>query len=215
VGDWRDNKRCGRGVFSWPDGSYYDGEWDSDTRHGKGRLVLAGGFTYDGCWLNNSFDGRGVVVFPSQQRYEGSFKGGMREGRGSITFAEGAVYVFCYTMVLLFCFYVTSLSLSLLFIYCCLLAFSDTTRSLTIIIPLPRSINQSIDNNTHITFVATLTNYRYEGRFREDRLDGQGTIKVTSTVPGAEDGEKLIPIEIQADIRRIHLKAGFGAADSH
>ena len=55
----------------------------------------------------------------------------------------------------------------------------------------------------------------YEGRFREDHLDGQGTIKVSSIVPGCEEGEKLIPIEIQADIRRIHLKAGFGAPEHH
>ena len=53
----------------------------------------------------------------------------------------------------------------------------------------------------------------YEGRFRDDRLDGQGTIKVTRVVPGAEKGERLFPIEIQADIRRVHLKAGFGQDD--
>ena len=56
VGDWRDNKRCGRGVFTWPDGSYYDGEWESDTRHGKGRLVLAGGLEYVFCY---------TIVLPS------------------------------------------------------------------------------------------------------------------------------------------------------
>ena len=55
----------------------------------------------------------------------------------------------------------------------------------------------------------------YEGRFRDDRLDGQGTIKVTRSVPGAEDGERMVPIEIQADMRRIHLKAGFGDGGHH
>ena len=65
----------------------------------------------------------------------------------------------------------------------------------------------------------------YEGRFREDRLDGQGTIvviyfdiiaycdeifQIMNTVPGFDEGEKLVPIQIQADIRRIHFRAGFG-----
>lgn len=55
----------------------------------------------------------------------------------------------------------------------------------------------------------------YEGRFREDRIDGQGTIQVSESMPGVEEGEILIPIQIQADIRRIHLKAGFGADPGH
>jgi hypothetical protein len=37
-----------------------------------------------------------------------------------------------------------------------------------------------------------------------------GTIKVLNTLPGAEDGEIFIPIQVQADIKRIHLRAGFG-----
>ena len=31
-----------------------------------------------------------------------------------------------------------------------------------------------------------------------------------NTVPGFDEGEKLVPIQIQADIRRIHFRAGFG-----
>lgn len=54
----------------------------------------------------------------------------------------------------------------------------------------------------------------YEGRFKEDRFDGQGTIKITDNVPGIEEGEFMIPIHIQADLWRIHLKAGFGH-DTH
>jgi hypothetical protein len=50
----------------------------------------------------------------------------------------------------------------------------------------------------------------YEGRFRDDRIDGQGTLKILETVAGGEEGEQFIPIDIQADLKRIHLKAGFG-----
>lgn len=45
-------------------------------------------------------------------------------------------------------------------------------------------------------------------------MDGQGTVKITKALPGSLPGEVLIPFEIQADIRRIHYRAGFGA-DSH
>lgn len=55
----------------------------------------------------------------------------------------------------------------------------------------------------------------YEGRFREDAIDGQGTLKVSQRVPGANEGEFFIPIEMQADIRRIHHRAGFGAESHH
>jgi hypothetical protein len=45
-------------------------------------------------------------------------------------------------------------------------------------------------------------------------MDGQGTVKISRTVPGSVPGEIFIPFEIQADIRRIHYRAGFGG-DSH
>lgn len=54
----------------------------------------------------------------------------------------------------------------------------------------------------------------YEGRFKEDRFDGQGTLKVHQVVPGATNDELMIPIQVQADFWRIHLRAGFGN-DTH
>jgi hypothetical protein len=32
VGDWRDNRRHGKGAFTWADGSVYDGDWENDNR---------------------------------------------------------------------------------------------------------------------------------------------------------------------------------------
>jgi hypothetical protein len=55
----------------------------------------------------------------------------------------------------------------------------------------------------------------YEGRFRDDKIDGQGTLNMTAITPGAEDGELMIPLHIQADLRRIHTKAGFGDDGHH
>lgn len=33
VGEFKDNKRTGKGAFYWPDGSTYDGEWENDKRY--------------------------------------------------------------------------------------------------------------------------------------------------------------------------------------
>lgn len=57
----------------------------------------------------------------------------------------------------------------------------------------------------------------YEGRFKDDKIDGQGTIKISANVPGnAEEGEQLmVPLQIQSELWRIHMKAGFGVSDGH
>ncbi len=34
------NKRSGKGVFTWPNGSVYDGEFVENMRHGKGESVV-------------------------------------------------------------------------------------------------------------------------------------------------------------------------------
>lgn len=54
----------------------------------------------------------------------------------------------------------------------------------------------------------------YEGRFREDKIDGQGTLHMTAIAPGVEPDEMMIPVQIQADLKRIHFRAGFGD-DAH
>ena len=52
----------------------------------------------------------------------------------------------------------------------------------------------------------------YEGRFRRDVIDGQGTLRLDQCVMdgGNEDYEWIIPINnCGSDLGRIHLKAGF------
>ena len=53
-GDWKDNMRHGKGIFTWLDGSSYDGEWESNKRHGRGELFIAcTNLRYSGYWENN------------------------------------------------------------------------------------------------------------------------------------------------------------------
>ena len=40
-GDFRDDKRTGRGIFTWPDGDHYDGDFIDGKRHGRGIFTWA------------------------------------------------------------------------------------------------------------------------------------------------------------------------------
>lgn len=51
----------------------------------------------------------------------------------------------------------------------------------------------------------------YEGRFRDDAFDGQGTLELHQPLPGAEPGDWVIPLDVKVDVARAHAKAGFDA----
>ena len=36
MGDYKNDKKQGFGVFTWPDGRMYEGEWFDGKQHGKG-----------------------------------------------------------------------------------------------------------------------------------------------------------------------------------
>ena len=51
IGDWVDNKKCGRGFRQYPSGSTYEGDWFENVRHGQGTMRWAGtGECYTGQW---------------------------------------------------------------------------------------------------------------------------------------------------------------------
>lgn len=39
-GQWLNNKKQGRGVMTWPDGSRFDGYWSKDQANGHGRMII-------------------------------------------------------------------------------------------------------------------------------------------------------------------------------
>ncbi len=56
-GEWKDNKRNGRGKYGWDDGTKFDGLWKDNRRNGKGTLYLADGSQLDGVWTNDTLNG--------------------------------------------------------------------------------------------------------------------------------------------------------------
>ena len=56
VGDWQENVRHGVGKYE-DVGWVYEGEWKADKREGKGVLTLKSGRKFDGDWGNDRLNG--------------------------------------------------------------------------------------------------------------------------------------------------------------
>ena len=47
----------GYGVFTWPDGSQYEGNWVYGKQHGKGLFINDKGIEQEGIWENGKLHG--------------------------------------------------------------------------------------------------------------------------------------------------------------
>lgn len=89
-GEFVDNSRHGLGVQSWPDGSYYDGSFLNDAKHGSGFHLWSNGETYEGKFFKDRCHGPGVYSWPNRAQYNGTFYIDKKEGYGTFTFTSGA-----------------------------------------------------------------------------------------------------------------------------
>ena len=60
----------------------YDGELINDKREGKGIILFKDGTKYEGEFINNKKEGKGIYYFNDGTRYEGEFKNDILEGKG-------------------------------------------------------------------------------------------------------------------------------------
>jgi hypothetical protein len=87
----------GKGSFSFPDGSKYEGDYQQGAdniklRHGKG-VFTNGPERYSGEWSGDKMNGQGIYEFASGAVYKGSFKNGFFDGEGVYKFPDGATYI--------------------------------------------------------------------------------------------------------------------------
>ena len=47
-GHYKEDKRCGFGLYSWMNGDRYGGEWKNGRMDGKGVKIMANGDVYNG-----------------------------------------------------------------------------------------------------------------------------------------------------------------------
>ncbi|USG63187.1 hypothetical protein NBZ79_09385 [Sneathiella marina] len=103
VGSMRRGKLDGRGIYTWPDGSRYDGMWKNDNWHGMGATFDANGNkVYEGNWSDNVKSGYGVATVNCPQKmpdgfvskvlkglacgmsYDGNWKDDLPNGEGTL-----------------------------------------------------------------------------------------------------------------------------------
>ena len=73
VGEWRDYKYHGQGVYTTPDGGRYEGDWRWGQWHGQGVYTSPDGTRYEGEFSAGRRHGYGVRTSPGGEREAGMF----------------------------------------------------------------------------------------------------------------------------------------------
>lgn len=84
-GKVKDNERPenGHGIYTFPDGSTYEGEWKDGKEHGQGTWTLPDGSKSVGEWKDGLPNGQVTWTFPDGGKYVGEYKDGKRHGKGT------------------------------------------------------------------------------------------------------------------------------------
>ena len=86
----------GKGLFSFGDGSTYEGELKNDEIDGLGIYKWTDGKVYDGYWkrgqMHTELGQLSTFTWSDGRKYVGEYKDDKKEGKGLFTFANGVVY---------------------------------------------------------------------------------------------------------------------------
>jgi len=91
-GEYRGSLQHGKGTYTWADGNKYEGEYRDNIQHGKGIFTWADGSRYEGEYDNGIQHGKGIFIWPNGNRYEGEYTDGVQHGKGIFTWADGNRY---------------------------------------------------------------------------------------------------------------------------
>eukprot|EP01006_Ploeotia_vitrea_P044229 TRINITY_DN66819_c7_g1_i1.p1 TRINITY_DN66819_c7_g1~~TRINITY_DN66819_c7_g1_i1.p1 ORF type:complete len:676 (-),score=79.80 TRINITY_DN66819_c7_g1_i1:196-2223(-) len=91
-GDWKNNKKHGRGRAEYVDGNRYEGEWKDDAKHGQGTITFSDGTSYTGEWVCDKKCGQGSALFSSGNRYVGEWAEDNMHGYGTFFYSTGEKY---------------------------------------------------------------------------------------------------------------------------
>ena len=92
VGQFKNEKPHGKGIFTYSDGSNYEGEWKNGKNHGNGVKTWKDGKKYTGQFKNDILHGKGTLTYPDGTKYVGQFKDGKRDGQGTLTYSDGQIF---------------------------------------------------------------------------------------------------------------------------
>lgn len=94
-GDWKDDRKHGKGTFTYENGDTYTGEWVKDKAHGTG-TYRTNHSIFVGQWIEDLKSGEGEETHIDEQGektiYKGYFHQGHREGKGALKWPDGSMY---------------------------------------------------------------------------------------------------------------------------
>lgn len=94
LGEYRDDRRHGSGVYTWASGDKYDGNWDNGKMSGHGTKTMANGDVYSGMWLSDKAHGWGQKRFAGGDSHEGEYRSDARHGYGKFS-ADVKLHLHC------------------------------------------------------------------------------------------------------------------------
>ena len=92
VGHWEDNKRHGWGIMTTANNEEYIGEWFEGKMHGVGQLKSGNGNVFVGSFINHKYNGIGMFTKSNGDKYVGYMQDGMAHGTGILLLANGEKY---------------------------------------------------------------------------------------------------------------------------
>jgi hypothetical protein len=84
-GEFREGRKHGQGVKTWPWGDRYEGGFAADRRQGRGTYTWGAqspwaGERYEGDYVADLREGWGVYYWPNGDRFDGHWKADVRQG---------------------------------------------------------------------------------------------------------------------------------------
>ncbi|CAF1294967.1 unnamed protein product [Rotaria sp. Silwood1] len=96
VGEWKDDKKHGKGTHYYRNGDTYKGSWKGGERDGDGTYTYykQPSAEYKGQWKNDKKHGKGVLKFTNGDKYDGDWKNNkMESAHATYAYADGSEYV--------------------------------------------------------------------------------------------------------------------------
>jgi hypothetical protein len=86
-GDMKNGLFCGKGMFLYANGDYYEGDFENHLYHGEGKLMKKSeNNSYIGHFFNGQRSGYGIYTYSNGDIYKGEFLNGKRHGKGEFYF---------------------------------------------------------------------------------------------------------------------------------
>ena len=90
-GEYKNDMKNGRGIFYWPDGSFYDGYFTENDMNIFGKYTWPNNKTWIGEWSNNAINGWGQMKWPDGKVFFGKYENDLKNGYGEMKQATGSV----------------------------------------------------------------------------------------------------------------------------